>query len=185
MTERREKAMNKMHRTAIATALLLSACAPVAAAGDILFDEAEVVDAQPLYESRRVEQPVQRCGYEPDWTDSAPDPGVLGDVRGSRPHEDLSTALGSELVLRDSRQSVYRCRTLTELTEESVLAGYRVTYRYDGRTYERHFAERPGDRIRVRVRISAGESRLLTHGDRGSNGQSNERSDFAVRQTAW
>ena len=165
--------------------MLLLAHATITSAGDMFFDEAEVIGAQPVYETRLVETPVQRCGYEWERTSVDADPQLVGDVRATRPHDDLATALRSEGGMRGARQQVYRCHTATATTEESELAGYRVTYRYDGRIYERQVAERPGERIRVRVRISAGEAHLLTRSNQLSNREFDRQAEFAVRRTAW
>jgi uncharacterized protein YcfJ len=46
-----------------------------------------------------------------------------------------------------------RCEVREEERIEQQIDGYRVTYRYNGRTYTTQLPYDPGDRIRVRVRV--------------------------------
>lgn len=148
-----------------------------ASAGEIFFDEATVVDSQPVYETRHVPEQVQQCGYEEGWSDADVNPALLGDARSTMANDDIVDALRSEPGLRGSRQSTYRCRMVTRSTERQELSGYRVQFRYEGRIYERHMAEQPGERIRVRVRVSAGEQHLLT--------RSTSEPTFTTQRAAW
>lgn len=148
-----------------------------ASAGEMFFDEATVVDSQPVYETRRIPEQVQRCGHEEGWTAAQVNPALLGDARSTSANDDIVVALRSESSLRGSRQSTYRCRMVTQTAERRELSGYRVRFRYEGRIYERHMAEDPGELIRVRVRVSAGEHHLLTR----STGEPT----FTTRSAAW
>ena len=47
-----------------------------------------------------------------------------------------------------------RCRTEYISRQESILDGYNVQYRYQGRTYHTFTPEHPGKRIRVHVNVS-------------------------------
>ena len=47
-----------------------------------------------------------------------------------------------------------RCRTEHISRQESILDGYNVRYRYQGRTYHTFTPEHPGKRIRVNVNVS-------------------------------
>ncbi|MFW2403699.1 MAG: hypothetical protein ACN4GT_02955 [Gammaproteobacteria bacterium] len=156
--------MTRSIRTAgTASLCVASLSATLAYAGNIFFDEATVVDAQPVYATRFVPEQVQQCGYVESWSDAQVDPALLGDARSTSVDDDIVAALRSESGLRGSRQSTYRCRTVTQSAEKRELSGYRVRFRYEGHIYERQMAEDPGERIRVRVRVSAGEQHLLTH----------------------
>ena len=46
-----------------------------------------------------------------------------------------------------------RCETVSKVTWEDELRGYDVVYRYNGREYETHMTDAPGDRIRVIVNV--------------------------------
>ncbi len=73
--------------------------------------------------------------------------GVLGhSVGGSR-------GRGPE---RDVVRTERRCHTEEVSYREERVAGYRVTYRYDGRLMTTRRDHRPGDRIRVRVSVDPG-----------------------------
>lgn len=132
------------------------------AAAETFYDEARVLDAQPVYAPRDVPVRVQQCGYEPPAPPPRVDPAVLGDARTVDPGASLPGTLRRDVELRDPPADVYRCRMVTRMESQNELAGYRVRYEYGGRVYERRVAERPGDTIRVRVRISAGRSELVT-----------------------
>ncbi|MDX1512763.1 MAG: glycine zipper 2TM domain-containing protein [Gammaproteobacteria bacterium] len=47
-----------------------------------------------------------------------------------------------------------RCSVRTEYHDEERIDGYRVTYRYGGRTYTSRMDHHPGDRVRVDVRVT-------------------------------
>jgi len=179
--------MTKSIRTAgIASLCTASLSASLAFAGDIFFDEATVIDAQPVYATRFVPEQVQQCGYVESWSDAPVDPARLGDARSAPANDDIVAALRSESGLRGSRQSTYRCRTVTQSAEARELSGYRVRFRYEGQIYERDMAEDPGERIRVRVRVSAGEQHLLTHSVR-TPAPSNHttRTTHTTKRAAW
>lgn len=48
-----------------------------------------------------------------------------------------------------------RCEVRNEERVEERVEGYRVTYRYNGRTYTTRMSHDPGERVRVRVSIDA------------------------------
>ena len=121
---------------------------------DMYYDVARVIDSQPIYASRDFPTREQQCGYE-----TAPptiDPALLGDIRAADPGAGLLDALQADASASEQASEVYRCRTVTTMENRSEPVGYRVRYEYDGRVYERRVVEKPGDSIRVRVRITAG-----------------------------
>ncbi len=148
---------------AVTTTMAMALTTPAAA--EMFYDQARVLDAQPIYEPRDVPIRVQQCGYEKTSTPLPVDRAMLGDARAADPDADLLAALHRDVELRDPPADAYRCRMVTRMDSQNELAGYRVRYEYGGRVYERRVAERPGDTIRVRVRVSAGRSELTTrHG---------------------
>ncbi len=48
----------------------------------------------------------------------------------------------------------HRCRVIDEFHEEERVEGYRVTYRYKGKTFVRRMDHDPGRRIRIRVAVT-------------------------------
>jgi uncharacterized protein YcfJ len=46
------------------------------------------------------------------------------------------------------------CQTISDYHTEERVEGYRVTYRYHGKTFHTRMDQDPGDRIRVRVGVS-------------------------------
>jgi hypothetical protein len=150
---------------AISLSITLSVAQAVSAS-EIFFEEVQVLDTEPLYETHDMPEQAEQCGYEETWSEMPVDRVILGDARSSSPAEDLVETLRSESGMRGSQQRQYRCQMVTRTTTRNELTGYRVRFRYAGRIYERRMSEKPGDVIRIRVRVSAGEPHLLTRSDR-------------------
>lgn len=149
---------------------MLTLLASPAFAGEIFFDEARVVDTQPVYETRGKPVQIQQCGYEELRPNERVDPASLGNARSVSPSAGLVEALQTDIELRLPPEPVYRCRLVSRIEHSEELVGYRVRYEYDGRIYERQIAERPGETIRVRVRLGAGLPDLLTQHDPAGTG---------------
>lgn len=71
----------------------------------------------------------------------------------------LGAGLGNELAGRDRDGRAYvtserRCRTVDEVYTEERTVGYRVRYRYHGEEFITRMDHPPGERIRVRVRVT-------------------------------
>lgn len=144
-------------RAGLLSSMTLGALALSApAAAQTFYDQARVLDTQPVYESRQVPVQVEQCGYEQPSTPVPVDPAVLGDARVVDPGAGLLDALDRDIELRRPPAEVYRCRMVTRHESKRELAGYRVRYEYEDRIYERRMAEPPGETIRVAVRLSAG-----------------------------
>lgn len=97
--------------------------------------------------------------------------GVIGNQFGHGRGRDAATAAGAMLgysMARDSQRynggyysggreyTTYeqRCATRTEYYSDERVAGYDVTYRYNGRVYQTVTDAHPGDRIRVAVNVT-------------------------------
>ena len=63
---------------------MLSSATP-AGAGEIFFDEARVLDSQPVYETRQAPVQVQQWGYQDDVAPGRAETGLLGAARSSDP----------------------------------------------------------------------------------------------------
>ncbi len=105
------------------TVLLLALIVPSLATGAELLARGQVVDVVPLH-----------------GRDAAPGTGCPATVSPRR--DDLASLLAWDIG--------GGCRPARD---ESVVSGYRVYYRWDGRTYSRVMAERPGSTVAVRVHL--------------------------------
>lgn len=145
------------------------------------YDDARVVEVDPIVRRVRVEMPRRECWEEvrteyPERHQTAGPTilggiigGVLGSQVGSGSGRDVATvagtligaSIGHDTARRTSRApeeyTVERCQTRYENTYEERIEGYRVTYEYLGREYTTQLPYDPGDRIRVRVAVSPAE----------------------------
>lgn len=144
---------------------------------------ADVISAEPQYETVRREVPREVCRTEdvprPRGQYSATSP-VLGAVIGGaignavgHGHRNkqvgavvgalLGGAIGHDVARRNQlRDGGYEyesrdvCRVETSYEEDERLTGYEVTYRYGGETYTTFMDRDPGPRLRVRVNVTPG-----------------------------
>ena len=158
---------------------VLASCSavPPAPAVSGYVDTAEVLKAEPLYHVAQVARPVNEC-----WTEmviqNKPHRGVyagplvggiiggvlgnrLASGRGSTSMTVAGTLLGAAIghnLSAESRQppttaNVRRCRTVNRLEPRQQVVGYRVHYRYEGKTFITRTRGYPGKFIRVRVDV--------------------------------
>lgn len=146
--------------------------------GNVFYDKAKVINVKPLMEIVQVPVSSREC-----WTDeveysgrrSNPNAGmvaggIIGGVLGNqlgKGHRDrgvatvagtiIGGAIGRDVASRRSAEPYVTqertCRTRERYVEEERLAGYRVTYRYRGRTFTQAMAQDPGKFVRVRVAL--------------------------------
>ncbi len=147
------------------------------AQSEVFFERARVVDVRPIIELVRVPAEHREC-----WTEHAErgryrtDPGaaivvggVIGGVVGheiGRGHKKgLATAAGAMIgaavghnIARRSyepyTEDERHCRVREDYYEEEHVQGYRVTYRYHGKTFVTRMDREPGEYLRVRVELS-------------------------------
>jgi uncharacterized protein YcfJ len=159
------------------TAVLAFSGAAVSGHGFV--GKAKVIEAEPLYETVEVANPVTEC-----WTErvtrnnhrrgayTAPLAGgivggVVGNQFGGGRGKTVLTVAGALLgasMGHDYNTSHYRgrprvenvrhCETVDRYEQEQQLVGYRVKYRYEGQTYYTQTTEYPGKFIPVRVKVS-------------------------------
>ncbi len=170
-------------RTLIVAAAVATLAAPAQAGRykhperEVFYDKAKVIDVQPIIEVIRVPTEYEECWSERvEYHDYDIDPGagtvvgaVLGGVVGYQvadgrargPATAAGTAIGAVVghsVARSTGHSSYgseqRCRIVEEFHEEERISGYRVTYRYRGKTFVTETDRKPGPRIRVRVALA-------------------------------
>lgn len=150
--------------------------------GDGFTDSARVTHVRPIYRTVQVSRPHRECYqeevYRPSQNSSHGNSavgmivgGALGGALGhniSRRHSNTATiagavigsAIGHDVANNRQRDRGYsrdyqeRCHTVSERHSEERLDGYRVTYRYQGKTFSTRMDHDPGGRIRVRVSVS-------------------------------
>lgn len=165
-----------MWQKSILAALVL---APFAALGEPRYEEAEVVDVEPIIETVQRIEPKERC-----WTEnvrhaprreSATAPlfgaligGAIGNAVGHKKrNKQVGAVVGALLggniayaIAQDAprrrgrlvRQEV--CETVEETKRVERVTGYMVTYRHRGDIHRARMSKRPGDTIRVRIDVT-------------------------------
>lgn len=168
----------------LGTSLLVGAwlMAPTAQAAGV-YDEARVVNVEPLYERVSFSVPTEVCRAEQvAYRDQVRRGGVTGPLLGAviggaignavghrKRNKQVGTAVGAVLggsigadIARNRRAADgttrYRteqvCHTEREIREEERAAGYRVTYAYAGQTHTTRMDRDPGPTLRVRVNVT-------------------------------
>ena len=141
-------------------------------------DQAKVIEAQPLYETVSVANPVTECwtetvnrsSYRPGAYIAPIAGGIVGGVvghqfgkgRGKTALTVAGTLLGasvghglghSSYPQRPTVEHVRQCETVNHYEQQQQLVGYRVKYRYEGQTYYTQTTEHPGKLLPVRVNV--------------------------------
>ena len=150
---------------------------PASAVAGADYRWAEVVDVEPVYETVRRIEPVAACREQPVRHRSggySSTPPILGAIIGAAlgnavGHKKVNKRVGAVAgallggsigadIGRGNRQEGYRTETVCdryeEVREEERFAGYHVRYQYDGTMYATRTRNHPGERIRVRVRVT-------------------------------
>ena len=141
-------------------------------------DTARVTDVEPIYRTVSVSRPHEECwteeveytrpGHGGDRAAGMIIGGLIGGAIGHNVDDSRNAPLVGALIgsaighdaagkrrHRHSRHIGYeeQCRTVNNYYDEEQLDGYRVTYRYKGRSYSTHMDHDPGDQIKVRVNV--------------------------------
>ena len=162
-------------RTVLFFALALT---PTAFA-DTQYAEVKVMDVEPIFERIEHIEPKKRCwfetrAYRTERNSSTPLVGaliggaignalghnkrnkqvgaVVGAVLGGSIAHDISRREARAAPTHRVRQEV--CEVIDETTYRERVAGYLVTYRYGGETHRSRMDRKPGETIRVRIRVS-------------------------------
>lgn len=146
---------------------------------DYYQDTARVTHVEPQYTTVRVSTPQRECRQERQYRSNSNQHqsytttiaggivgGVLGNQFGGGNGKKIMTVAGALLggsVGRDynynksrphsSYDTVEQCRTVDRFHDERRNDGYRVTYRYNGKSYTTHMNSYPGKRIPVEVSV--------------------------------
>lgn len=142
---------------------------------------AEVIHAEPIYETVSINRPVTECWIERRGVPvSRPDHrlvsgvigGILGGVAGHQvgggrgrdaatvAGSILGTAIGYNLGSRraNHQEPAYYdqklCETVDRPVAEERVSGYRVEYRYQGQVFVTHTDQHPGQWIRLKVNVT-------------------------------
>ncbi len=153
----------------------------VTAVADPRYQEAQVIDVEPIIETVESVEPGRRCWFErPGVGELAPSAsapllgaligGAIGNAVGHNKRNKqvgaivgavLGGSIGHDIARQEASRSAAAPRVrrqvcgVVEVTRHrDRVAGYLVTYRYAGETYRARMDQRPGERIRVRVRVT-------------------------------
>lgn len=151
--------------------------------GNSFTDYARVTDVQPIYRTVEVNHPRRECwdeevvrrpisSHEDKTALGMIVGGALGGALGHNLHHSDTAKLAGAVIgsaigydaTRDSRHRPrddygrrdyeQRCHTVREYQTESRIDGYRVSYRYQGNHYTTRMNRDPGNRVKVRVRVT-------------------------------
>ena len=166
----------KMQAVVVAAAVAIGTSALAGTA----YDEAEVLDAEPVHELVRHITPREECRLErvparvAHRSGTAPIVGaVIGGAIGNAVGHNkrnkqvgaivgavLGGSIGADIAREHDRHRGRAwerreiCRVVEDITHEEEIVGYNVTYRYGGRTHTARMSRDPGDSVRVRVRVA-------------------------------
>jgi|GEM_PF-979174 len=128
----------------------LATCLGVpAAAAEVFYDYATVVDVEPVMESKLTPVPTTVCT---ETLSEAPAPTLEpGDVRALSPGLSIGESIRLERAARPGPAE--DCRLVTRYEPRREVKAYRVTYRYNDETFVRDMHRDPGDRVQVRVEL--------------------------------
>ena len=138
---------------------------------NVTYGYAQVLRADPVYETYRTRTPEQRCDGQ-DTRDGG-DPtggtvvgaivgGAIGNQVGKGDGRKAATvagaviggAIGRNVDKNNGSAGGSRCRTVEVEREERRIAGYDVEYQYQGVKYMSRLSYDPGNRLRVRVSVT-------------------------------
>lgn len=146
---------------------------------NVSYDYATVLSAKPITKIFTYEEPRKECWVETVQTPAKKEysatgtilGGVIGAAIGNRlGHKKrnkqvgavagalLGASIGNDISRRNARhhysEQVEKCHTVTETIQEERVVGYRVSYRYQGRTYHTRTATDPGNTLKVRLSVT-------------------------------
>lgn len=131
------------------------------------YDYAKVTRVTPVYDYVQIREPVQTCypvrtrrhRSGASTVTGAIVGGAIGNAIGENSASTLAgviigTAVGASAEPRYTRVRQH-CETRYErVREQKQLTGYKVRYRYKGEKYRTFMDHHPGDKIKVRVKVS-------------------------------
>lgn len=132
------------------------------------YDYAKVTKVRPVYKYVKIKQPVEQCetvrrsSRRHDATPTivgAIIGGAIGNAIGdSRASTVAGAVIGGSITHNSNRRYgrvVEHCQVSYQTTRKvRKLDGYKVKYRYKGETFKTFMNKHPGDKIKVRVKVS-------------------------------
>ncbi|MFK8013663.1 MAG: glycine zipper 2TM domain-containing protein [Marinicellaceae bacterium] len=163
----------KTYKTLLTTMAFIAASNVNAGRYNNDYDYAQVVDVQTIYETYQVPQNRQVCRDNPrshrhsnrSNAGGAVLGGIIGGLIGNRfgkgSGRDAATAagiltgaaIGSNSKNRGRYHSGRQCYTETQYYDEQRVAGYDVSYDYNGRIYQTRMQNHPGSRVKVVINV--------------------------------
>lgn len=152
--------------------------APIAALGEPRYEEAQVVDVEPIIEIVQRIEPKERCWAEKvrhaPRAESGTAPlfgaligGAIGNAVGHKKRNKQVGAVLGALVGANIAQGIADasprrgrlvrqevCETVERTKRVERVAGYMVTYRHRGDIHRARMSKRPGETIRVRIDVT-------------------------------
>lgn len=169
-----------MKKRIFLTAIAVAISSSPLLASESFTDTAKVLKVKPLYETVQYNQPEERCwnervrhnrgysrsnSYTPTIA-GAIIGGVVGNQFGKGNGKDAATvagailggSIGNDLGKRDYSRSYVtterRCETVNNYREKQELVGYRVKYRYNGKSFWTRTDRHPGDYLTLNVSLA-------------------------------
>lgn len=113
-------------------------------AEEVFYDKAQVISTKPLYETTTVPITSEQCDFEESDANSQSEnssaKGLVDAIRGSAQE-------------RDTAERQPQCQTITRYDSREDIVAYKVRYQYGNEIYERRMDSKPGEFVRVRVRL--------------------------------
>ncbi len=143
--------MTKPYRRLLVATLLALAFLAHSALADTYYDYAEVLSATPITQTVYGDSQREVCRTVHGTNALRAGRHVPPSVSASGQGYSLADLIRQDIA--DAPQTTRTCETVSVREPQTRTVGYRVAYRYGNKTYTRTLEERPGDRIRVKVRV--------------------------------
>lgn len=171
-----------MNKPLICTFAALGSAISLNVGAQTRYEYAEVLASTPIYRVIEVSEPREQCWEEEIVVESSRRRGtsgtgvivstILGGAIGNAVGNNKSSqrvgavlgavlghSIGRDIVRSRNRQNnqrvetIERCKTVYEQTQEERLVGYQVTYLYEGQERSVRADTDPGEQIRVRISV--------------------------------
>lgn len=141
---------------------------PVQGRENVSYAYADVLRANPTYETTQVIDLREECREEPLVRRTRDEVRLTGSIAGGlsamarrarlqereAAREAAEAAGEADAAETDAGQSGPRCQMVEVPREERRISGYDVEYRYKGELYMSHMEYDPGNKLRVRVTVA-------------------------------
>lgn len=154
------------------------------AGGEVIYDYATVVSAEPQYKTVRYATPREECWqeevvHEQRSQGHSPTGSIVGGIVGAAIGHELGhhkrnkqvgavagavlgASVGRDLSRKHHSQnsgrryvtSEERCEVVNEYHEEERVMGYNVTYQYHGQLFHAQTKNHPGEEIKIRLQMT-------------------------------